>query len=145
MAPEQCSDPPPGAPDPFFTGSRRDVGWFCGRLPSRTVGIVRAAGKGAAGGPGCTLQPRPGHIDKAAGLKPVGDFFFYQALIAGIPAVFLAAWLIVIPLEGPRYEPWRRPYMSLLVLGIAFELFAFFVPMLWFHNEMTERKRGFYE
>ena len=44
------------------------AGFHLGRLVSygRLGRVLRRAG--------CTLQPRPGHIDKAAGLKPVGDF-----------------------------------------------------------------------
>src|SRR5262249_20889856 len=47
---------------------------------------------------GIALRVRPGHIDGCAGLKPVGDFYFYQAMVTALPALFIAVWLFVIPL-----------------------------------------------
>lgn len=75
----------------------------------------------------------------AAGLKPVGDFYFYQAMVAAMPAMFLAAWVILIPAIG-RYEQWRDPYLGEFMVAIFIEIAAFVVPLLWFHREMLDSK-----
>lgn len=89
---------------------------------------------------GCAIKVWPGHVDGAAGLKPLGDFYFYQAMIAAIPAAFLAAAWLLIPLKGDRYAYWREPYLGLLVPAIAFEVLAFVVPLWWFHRQMERSK-----
>lgn len=87
-----------------------------------------------------TVDIQPGHLDGAAGLKPVGDLFFYQAMLLAIPALFLAVWWVLIPaLE--RYLYWRSPYLVLLALVLTIEILAFILPMLSFHHEMQSRKR----
>lgn len=43
------------------------------------------------------LEIKPEHVDNTCGLKPLGDFYFFQAIIMMIPAIFLAGWLIAIP------------------------------------------------
>jgi hypothetical protein len=84
---------------------------------------------------------RPGHIDGAAGLKPIGDYYLYQAALSGLPAVFLAVWLVLIPVwPSTRYDQWRDAYLGLLPLALAFEVLAFLVPMRVFHQEMVTQK-----
>ena len=41
---------------------------------------------------GLTVKVEPSHVDGVGGLKPVGDYYFYQAMVVGIPAIFLAVW-----------------------------------------------------
>jgi hypothetical protein len=85
---------------------------------------------------------RPGHLDGAAGLKPIGDYYLYQAALCGLPAVFLAAWLVLIPVwPSNRYDQWREAYLGLLPLALAFEVLAFLVPMRVFHQEMATQKQ----
>src|SRR5712691_13025134 len=79
------------------------------------------------------------HPDGAGGFRPIGDFFFYQSVIAGIPAIYLAAWWWFIPLM-PIYESWRSPYLGLLLVAIAFEVMAFILPMRSIHMLMREQK-----
>ena len=62
---------------------------------------------------GLRINVVPGHVDGAAGLKPVGDFFFFQAMVVAVPAVYLTLWWFLIP-YWPRYEGWRQPYLGLL-------------------------------
>jgi hypothetical protein len=84
-----------------------------------------------------------GHPDTVGGLKPLGDFYFYQAMIVAIPAIFLATWLLLIPLpvfEG-RYDRWREPYVGLLALAIFIEVLAFVLPLWSFHRDMVRQKR----
>lgn len=88
----------------------------------------------------CKITVTPGHVDGAGGLKPVGDFYFFQAMVAGIPAAFLAVWWMIIPVVPRPYQRWRNPYLGLLVLAVAVELLAFFVPLWFFHREMERQK-----
>jgi hypothetical protein len=83
-----------------------------------------------------------GHPDGVGGLSPVGSFFFRQAVIVGIPAAFLAIWLLLIPLPQfrPLYQQWLRSYELLLLLAIAIEVVSFFVPLWSFHQVMVKQK-----
>jgi hypothetical protein len=85
---------------------------------------------------GARLHLVPGHLDGAGGLKPLGDFFFYQSVTASIPAIFLAAWWWFIP----RGSDWRQTYLGLLVVAIAFEVLVFVLPMLSIHATMRGQK-----
>lgn len=86
------------------------------------------------------IKARPGHFDNAAGLKPIGDYYFVQASIAAIPAAFLAGWWLLIPVVPRDYTRWRDPYVGLLVLAVGFELLCFFLPIWYFHREMERQK-----
>jgi hypothetical protein len=86
------------------------------------------------------VQAKPGHIDGAAGLKPIGSFFFAQAMLLAIPAVFLGAWWFLFPLWPVQYGYWRDPYLAMLVVVVAFEMAAFVAPMWRFHIIMQDQK-----
>jgi hypothetical protein len=92
---------------------------------------------------GLSIRVTPGHLDGAAGLKPVGDLFFLQSIIVAIPAIYLAVWSVLIP-YWPRtsYLDWKEPYIALLALSIVFEVLAFVLPMWSFHIQMVQLKRG---
>ena len=85
------------------------------------------------------ISPRPGHIDRAAGLKPIGDFYFFQAMVVAIPCVYLAVWWFLIPLL-PYYQHWRSTYLGLLAVALLFEILSFFLPMWVFHLIMQQQK-----
>jgi hypothetical protein len=90
---------------------------------------------------GFPLRVIAGHLDGAGGLRPVGDFYFRQAMIVALPALFLAVWLLLLPLPSFQgYRDWRTPYASLLALAIACEMLAFFWPLWSFHREMAKQK-----
>lgn len=110
------------------------AGFQLGRMASygRVGSILRQAG--------AHLRVTPGHLDGVGGLKPIGEYFLFQAMVAAIPAVFLATWWVLIPLRGERYERWRDPYLGLLVIAIVLELLAFIAPMWFFHREMVAQK-----
>ncbi len=115
---------------------------LAGYIAGRQIG--RAALHGRLGGllhkHGITLEVEPGHLDGAAGLRPVGDLYFFQAMLLALPAAFLAIWWLLIP-AFDRYAEWRTPYMALLVIVLAFENLAFIAPMRAFHQEMQRQKR----
>jgi hypothetical protein len=86
-----------------------------------------------------SVSPKPGHIDRAAGLKPIGDFYFFQAMVVAIPCVYIAAWWFLIPLL-PHYQHWRNPYLGLLAVALLFEILSFLLPMWVFHLIMQHQK-----
>lgn len=86
-----------------------------------------------------SIVVKPGHIDRAAGLKPIGDFYFFQAMIVAIPCLYIAVWWFVIPFF-PYYMHWRDPYLGLLAVVIVFEILSFIVPMWAFHLLMQAQK-----
>lgn len=90
------------------------------------------------------ITPDPGHLDGAAGLRPVGRLFFHQATLLAIPAMFLATWWVLIPVVDRRYLIWREPYVGLLAFVLVIELLAFFAPMLTFHRIMLSTQRSLF-
>lgn len=113
-------------------------GWVAGFQLGRMVGygqlgrVLRNAG--------AQVRVTAGHLDGVGGLKPVGEYFLFQAMVAAIPAVFLAAWWLLIPLRGDRYEHWRDPYLGMLAVAIVIQLLAFIVPLWSFHRAMAAQK-----
>jgi hypothetical protein len=85
------------------------------------------------------LKVQPGHLDGAAGLKPIGDLYFFQAMLIAIPAIFLAVWWLLIPFF-PYYSGWRVPYAGLLLVALTFEILAFLLPLWSFHQDMQRQK-----
>ena len=64
-------------------------------------------------------------------------------MVVGIPALFLAVWLVLIPFSYffSLYQVWQKSYSGLLALAILFEILSFLVPLRWFHREMFQQKR----
>lgn len=89
---------------------------------------------------GFTLTPDPNHFDGAAGLRPIGSFYFYQSGLLALPGAFLAVWWFLIPFFGDRYLGWRDPYVGLLFVIIICQLLAFILPMYSFHHLMLNHK-----
>lgn len=89
---------------------------------------------------GIAFQIQPGHLDGAAGFKPIGDLYFFQAMLVAIPATYLALWWLIIPLWSPRYDHWREVYVGLLAIVMVVEFLAFLLPIWSFHLEMQRQK-----
>ncbi len=89
---------------------------------------------------GIVLQIQPGHLDGAAGFKPIGDLYFFQAMLIAIPATYLAIWWLIIPLWSPRYDRWHEVYVGLLAIVLIVEFLAFLLPIWSFHTEMQKQK-----
>lgn len=87
-----------------------------------------------------TLQVQPDHPDTVAGFKPLGDLYFFQAMVLAIPALYLAIWWFLIPLVG-RYATWRNPYLGLLGIVLIVEVLAFLIPVWSFHQVMVEQRK----
>ncbi len=90
--------------------------------------------------PSIEIVVQPTHVDGVAGLKPVGDYYFRQAMIAGLPAVFLAAWWFLFPIWPRDYTHWEEPYLALLSVAIVVEILAFLIPIWSFHRIMLREK-----
>lgn len=87
------------------------------------------------------IDTQPGHLDGACGLKPLGDFYFYQAGLVGIAAVHLALWSALIPVWTLRdYSRWGTSYFALLGVVIVLEILTFLWPMFSIHREMQRQK-----
>ncbi|MEH2409951.1 hypothetical protein [Nostoc sp.] len=92
------------------------------------------------------LSLKPDHIDGAAGLKPIGDFYFFQAIIASVPAFFIGTWSILLTLWSKNGDlpqsalVWKQKAILLLILAIIFEILVFILPMRSFNTAMCEFK-----
>lgn len=113
------------------------AGWYLGRMAfNGTIGLQLKK-------EGVPISAIPGHLDNAAGLKPIGDFYFFQAMVAAMPAIYLSIWLILItlwPYGGLRYGYWKESYRMLLPIALIFEILAFIVPISLIHREMQRQK-----
>ncbi|PKB82957.1 MAG: hypothetical protein BZY88_03485 [SAR202 cluster bacterium Io17-Chloro-G9] len=128
------------------------------KIAETVVGIVSAyiAGRilgrmvayGSLGGfvhkEGIGVAPKPGHIDGACGLKPFGDFYFHQAMLAAVPVIFLGMWYLIIPVfPFNDYSNWRAAYGWLLPVALAIEILSFVLPMVSIHQDMKTEKARF--
>jgi hypothetical protein len=89
-----------------------------------------------------SFRATPGHVDGAAGLKPLGSYYLYQAFVLAVPAVFFLAWSIILlfPEWHRRYPAWRAPYLGLLAAAVCLELFGFLGPLWRAHKTMKSQK-----
>jgi hypothetical protein len=106
--------------------------------------VGRAVGYGLLGRrvhmAGLQIRPEPQDFDDAAGLRPIGVFYLFQASILAVPGAFLAVWWFLIPLWGDRYDRWRTAYVALMIIVIVIEVIAFAAPMAAFHVIMRNAK-----
>lgn len=93
------------------------------------------------------LNLQPDHIDGTAGLKPVGEFYFFQFIIASMPAFFIAgSWFLLTVLEKngilipQNTSQWKDKIILLLPLAMLFEVLVFILPMLSFNAVMRNFK-----
>ena len=87
-----------------------------------------------------TIKVDPSHIDGVGGLKPVGDFYFYQAMVVAIPAIYLGVWWFLFPLWPRDYSYWEESYLGLMAIAFSIEILAFLLPLWSFHVIMLEKK-----
>jgi hypothetical protein len=120
------------------------VGALGGFLVGRVIGSMLAYGfiTRSMSAAKLTLNTVPGHVDGAAGLKPLGDFYLRQAALLAVPAAFLLAWslILLIPSWEERYSGWREWYLGLLVIAIGLEIAAFVAPLWRVHRTMQDQK-----
>jgi len=92
------------------------------------------------------IRLTPGHPDGAGGLKPIGDFYLYQSLIATLPTIFLAVWVLVFSLAGRSplvadQGSYLDQYVGLLLAAILIQVLAFFLPMIPLRRSMVTQKQ----
>jgi hypothetical protein len=93
------------------------------------------------------LHAQPGHLDGVAGFRPVGAFYFSQAGLLGLVALFLAVWWVLIGLPSDPFDlathngSWRTPYLAFFFVVILAELLAFVLPLWSFHLELQAQRR----
>lgn len=92
---------------------------------------------------GVSVNIEPTHVDGVCGLKPVGDYYFKQAMIVAIPAIFLAVWWFLFPIWPRDYCRWEQPYLWLLGPALIIEVLAFILPLWSFHRIMSDKKLEF--
>jgi hypothetical protein len=98
---------------------------------------------------GVKLNMILGHSDNAAGLRPIGDFYFYQAIVTALPVIFFAFWVLVTPVwaglwpssQSEFAAQWTNTYLACFVLALGIEVLSFVLPLWFFHQEMTSHKR----
>jgi hypothetical protein len=122
------------------------AGLFFGRLThyGTLASVLSADGSG--------LRIVPGHQDGAAGLKPIGDFYLYQALLLAIPILWLGLWWawiipnykdVVCPLTGqPQmlFREWQGPYFVQWLVVLLYFQFAFVRPVLTLRRYIRARR-----
>jgi hypothetical protein len=86
-----------------------------------------------------------GHPDGVCGLKPIGEYYFYQARLFLVPSIYLTIWWLLISLwrNSPTfavYDYWRGRLIILVIGLVIMQLSSFVLPMIWFHRQMTLQK-----
>jgi hypothetical protein len=120
------------------------IGGFGGFLVGRVIG--RMLSYGSLGRRltrrGISFRVIPGHVDGAAGLKPLGNYYLHQSLLVAIPVVFLLVWsLLFLTPALAAYESWRPWYLVLLTLTICLGWATFYAPLRSAHEAMRRQKR----
>ncbi|WP_442505163.1 hypothetical protein SH528x_003940 [Novipirellula sp. SH528] len=97
----------------------------------------------------CKVNMILGHSDQACGLRPIGDFYFLQALIVALPVAFFAFWAVMMPVWTATWPEthsnfttdWQGVYVVFLVVAILLEFASFVFPLLSFHRQMKQQKQ----
>jgi hypothetical protein len=112
-----------------------------GRFIGRTVayGMLGRELRGTRAAARVVLEP--GHPDGAAGLRPLGELYFFQAKLLACIGGFVGIWWLVFPFLEGRYARWREPYLQLFGVVVACELLAFLIPLWWVHQAMADERR----
>ena len=109
---------------PMFYVAGYYIGWMV--VQGRLARVLKTLG--------ITYSVQPGHPDGAAGLRPLGDFFFRQAMLAGLPAAYVVFWIVL--------QPPVVASLILLPLFLFVEVAAFVWPIWAFHRVMVCQKRS---
>ena len=119
---------------------------LCGLLGGYYAGYAISVGRWAAQlrAHGVTLRVRPGHPDGAAGWGPLGDLYFFQALMLTIPALYYGVWSYFFAANivdtNPSDRDFQIPYFVFLLIILVIEILAFLAPAWTFHDDMRRQK-----
>ena len=110
---------------PIFYAAGYYIGWMV--IQGRLARVLRTLG--------IRYTVQPGHPDGAAGLRVLGDLFLRQAMLAAMPAAYVALWILLQhPVEFS---------LTMLAVLVFIEVAAFVCPMWAFHRVMLRQKRSF--
>jgi hypothetical protein len=98
--------------------------------------------------PQTPLNIRPGHFDGANGLKPVGDFYLFQALLTAIPLTWLLVWILILPwyhdaqcfagVDAGFTTRLRWQFYGQWIVVAAFTYLGFIRPVLLLRHRLTQ-------
>ena len=148
------------AGEQWHSTPRIDRLWFVGEVMLEVIAarlVGRYAGRGIAYGlfgrqlvkQRIRLTLIPGHSDSAAGLRPIGDYYFYQATITALPVLFFAFWVLAMPnwtkiwpgSDSDFEAQWKNTYLIFFLVTIGIELLTFALPLWFFHQQMSAQKK----
>ncbi|MFT5511531.1 MAG: hypothetical protein ACI89J_004633 [Hyphomicrobiaceae bacterium] len=104
-----------------------------------------------------SLRIIPSHSDGACGLKPIGDYYLYQALVFAVPIIWLGAWWawiipnydgMVCTLTGQslqRYSNWQQPFFIQWLVVLAYFYMGFVWPFLILRRRIKEARKSYNE
>ena len=91
------------------------------------------------------LNPQPGHPDKVCGLKPIGDFWTFEALALLPPLAYTLTWIGIMNsgadwTESMGLQNTHTPFVVATSILILLQVFTLWVPMLSLHRVMGAAK-----
>jgi hypothetical protein len=101
------------------------------------------------------LRIIPGHADGACGLKPIGDYYLYQALVFAVPIIWLSAWWAwIIPnykdmlctLTGQPHQlfaTWQGPYFLQWLVVLVYFYMGFVWPFIALRRRIKRARASF--
>lgn len=114
------------------------AGHYLGRMMFNGI-LVRKLGQKKI-----IFKLEPGHIDKSNGIKPLIDFYYFQGIVAAIPALFIGIWWFLMLSykfsEQSKYF-WLTPYLILLTVAILIELIILIRPFWLLYRKMQKEMK----
>lgn len=88
------------------------------------------------------IKVNPEHLDKVCGMKPVGEFYYFQAHILAIPAAYLLFWWVAFPLWPRDYSHWEQAHIWLMGFTIIATLLSFALPVRLFNRYLAAERKN---
>lgn len=98
------------------------------------------------------LRITPGHFDGVCGLKPLGDFYLFQAVLLAIPILWLGAWWawiipsykdVICTVTGqPQFlfREWQGPFFIQWLVVLCYFYMGFVRPFLTLRRRIRSNK-----
>jgi hypothetical protein len=91
------------------------------------------------------LNPQPGHPDKVCGLKPIGEFWTFEAAVLIPPLAYTLAWIGVMNAGLETVIQQNLPdkhgaFVTATLILILLQIFALWVPMFSLRRVMVAAK-----
>ncbi len=89
------------------------------------------------------LNVQPAHPDKLAGLRPIGMYYFRQALIALLPVLLLSIWCVLNLVWPAAFAvEYKSVYAGLLLLALLAAILILVLPLWRFRKLMCAVKKA---